>query len=107
MVEYRPFVRRLNNLAEIACDALTPEESPFSVKIYLQVFDDEVKNSNYFRQNLVTILLPQMLVLHKLSSNKYRLLGHGRNFQKNIGPVEDSMADSILQGNMFMLADTS
>jgi hypothetical protein len=34
---------------------------------------------------------PQILILPKSSPNKYRLLGHGHNFQKNIGPVEDSM----------------
>ena len=37
------------------------------------------------RHNLVTKMLPQMLILRQPSPNKCRLLGHGRNFQRNIG----------------------
>ena len=32
-----------------------------------------------------------MLILSKSSPKKCRLLGHRYNFQKNIGPAEDSM----------------
>jgi len=44
---------------------------------------------------------PQMLILHQSSPKKCRLLGHGNDFQKNIGPVEDSMYYSTLQDNPF------
>jgi hypothetical protein len=37
-----------------------------------------------------------MLILRKSSLKKCRLLGHGHNFQKNIGPTEDSMSYSAL-----------
>jgi hypothetical protein len=47
----------------------------------------------------VTILSPQTLILLKSSPNI------GRNSQKNIGPVEDSMTYSPLPGHMLMLAE--
>jgi hypothetical protein len=33
----------------------------------------------------------QMLVLPESSPNKCRLLNYGHNYQKNIGPINDSM----------------
>jgi hypothetical protein len=47
------------------------------------------------REILVTILTPQILILPKSSPNKYYFLAEYCNLQKNIGPVEDSMADAI------------
>ena len=50
---------------------------------------------------------PQMLILPESSPNIYNFLVEYCNFQKIIGPVEDSMNYSTLQDHMFMLGDMS
>ena len=52
-------------------------------------------------QNLVIKMSPQILILCKSSPDIYRFLAKYCNFQKNIGPVEDSMTYSTLQGHML------
>jgi hypothetical protein len=38
---------------------------------------------------------PQMLILRQLSQDIYHFYAENCNFQKNIGPIEDSMCVSI------------
>jgi len=52
----------------------------------------ELQNVRIFRQNLVTKMSLQMLILRQSRLNIYHFLAEYCNFQKNIGPIEDSMA---------------